>query len=196
MKLFRIFTALIVFWLGVSAMGARAQIAAPDQPAAQDAETPTGSVQGYRLGTGDRIRLTVFGEQDLSGEYDVDGSGNLRLNLVGQVKAAGLTLPEFEANVRKALEDGYLKDPKVTAEVINYRPFYIIGEVNKPGEYPYSNDMSILNAVAKAGGYTYRANESNVYIRRNGDTKEVGVPADQTTKIYPGDVIRIPERFF
>ena len=196
MKLFRIILALIAFGLVAPLFDAQAQILVPDQPGAKSADPAPGEVPGYKLGTGDKIRVTVFGEQDLSGEYEVDGSGNLRLNLVGQVKAAGLTLPEFEANVRKALEDGYLKDPKVAAEVINYRPFYIIGEVNRPGEYPYSNDMTILNAVAKAGGYTYRANESNVYIRRNGDTKEVGVPADQTTKIYPGDVVRVPERFF
>ena len=150
----------------------------------------------YRLGTADKVRVTVFGETELSGEYEVDGSGFLRMNLIGQVRAAGLTIQEFERDLKAKLEEGYLKDAKVSVEVTNYRPFYIIGEVNKPGEYPYSNDMTILNAVAKAGGYTYRANETNVYLRRNGSMDEIAVPADQRTKIHPGDVIRIPERFF
>ena len=90
------------------------------------------------------------------------------------------------------MRDGeYLKDPRVSVEVTNYRPFYIIGEVNKPGEYPYVNDMSVLNAVALAGGYTFRADNSSVYIRRNGELKETHYPADLTTKVVPGDIIRV-----
>lgn len=150
----------------------------------------------YQLGTGDKVRVNVFGEEDLGGEFVVDGSGFVRLPLVGQVRAQGLSLREFENVLADKLREGYLKDPKVSAEVVNYRPFYIIGEVNKPGEYPYVNYMSILNAVALAGGFTYRANESNVYVRRNGQSKEEYVPADATTKINPGDIIRVPERFF
>ncbi|HEY0466917.1 MAG TPA: SLBB domain-containing protein, partial [Polyangiaceae bacterium] len=87
-------------------------------------------------------------------------------------------------------------NPSLSIEVINYRPFYIIGEVNKPGEYPYVNGMSILNAVALAGGYTTRADDAEVYIRRSGQNQEVQVPADQTTKVEPGDIIRIPQRYF
>ena len=194
MKIIGLFAAIVM--VGLVNMGGAAFSQPTTAPAAAADSDSKGPSKGYRLGTGDKVRLQVFDEQELSGEYEVDDSGYMRLNLVGQVKAAGLTVEEFERNVKVALEDGYLKDPKVTVEVINYRPFYIIGEVNKPGEYPYTNDMNILNAVAKAGGYTYRANESDVYVRRNGDTKEVPVPADQTTKINPGDVIRIPERFF
>lgn len=89
-----------------------------------------------------------------------------------------------------------MRDARVNVDVTNYHPFYIIGEVNSPGQYAYVNGMNILNAVALADGYTYRANESRVYIRRNGDTEEVEEPADQTTKVSPGDFIRIPERFF
>ena len=150
----------------------------------------------YRLGTGDKLRLIVFGEDDLGGEYVVDGSGQVRLPLIGQVKAGGLLVREFEAEVKAKLDEGYLKDARVSAEVTNYRPFYIIGEVNKAGEYPYVNGMSVLNAVALAGGYTYRASSSYVFIRRSGSTKEAHLPADQTTRIQPGDIIRIPERFF
>lgn len=150
----------------------------------------------YRLGTGDKLKITVYGEEDLSGEFLVDGSGQVQLPLVGQVKAASLTIHEFVAEVSKALQDGYLKDPKVSVEVLNYRPFYIIGEVNKPGEYPFESGLNVLGAIALAGGYTYRANDSDVYVRRAGKDKEEEMPASANTKIYPGDIIRIAERLF
>ena len=150
----------------------------------------------YQLGTGDKLRIIVFGEMDLSGEYVVDGGGFIRLPLVGEVKAAGSSLAEFERQIVAVLREGYLLDPRVSVEVMNFRPFYIIGEVMMPGQYPYASEMSVLNAVAMAGGYTYRANQSRVFIRRNGDTEEQAAPADQTTKIGPGDIIRVSERFF
>jgi protein involved in polysaccharide export with SLBB domain len=150
----------------------------------------------YQLGTGDKVRVTVYSEDDLSGEFDVDGSGFVRLPLVGQVKAAGLSVHGFEGAVAEKLKAGYLKNPRVSVEVSSYRPFYIIGEVNKPGEYPYVNNMSVLNAVALAGGYTYRAGESEVYVRRNGGKDELKEPADGNAKILPGDIVRVPERFF
>jgi polysaccharide export outer membrane protein len=150
----------------------------------------------YRLGTGDKIRVTVYGEDDLSGEFFVDSVGQIQLPLVGQVKAAGLTIHEFIGEIRTALQNGYLKDPKISVEVLNYRPFYILGEVNKPGEYPYENGLNVQSAIALAGGYTYRADDDEVYIRRNGSTREEAVPADATSKIRPGDIVRVAERIF
>jgi polysaccharide export outer membrane protein len=150
----------------------------------------------YRLGTGDKVKITVYGEEDLSGEFSVDGSGQVQLPLVGQVRAAGLSLREFAAEVREALGSKYLRDPKVSAQIVNYRPFYIIGEVNKPGEFPYENGLSVLGAVALAGGFTYRADESAVYIRRNGSSQEQEFPTSASTRVYPGDIIRIGERLF
>ena len=141
---------------------------------AQAAAAPGASAitdEHYRLGTGDKLKVIVYGEDDLSGEFLVDGSGQVQLPLVGQVKAANLTIHEFVAEVANALKDGYLKDPKVSVEVLNYRPFYIIGEVNKPGEYPYENGLNMLGAIALAGGYTYRANDNDVYVRRAGSAK-------------------------
>ena len=120
----------------------------------------------YHLGTGDKLRVNVYGEEDLSGEFLVDGSGQVQLPLVGQVKAAGLTIHEFVSEVITSLKSGYLKDPKVSVEVLNYRPFYIMGEVNKPGEYPFENGLNVLGAIALAGGYTYRANDNDVYQHR------------------------------
>jgi protein involved in polysaccharide export with SLBB domain len=182
-----LFAAILIAWAlphGVSA----APAAAPAPAASFD--------DGYKLGSGDKLRVMVFGESDLGGEYVLDGTGFISLPLIGQIHAAGDTIHQFESEITTKLKDGYLKDPRVSVEVINYRPFYIIGEINKPGEFPYVYGMSILNAVALAGGYTFRANEKQVYVRRGGAGGEQSVNADQTTKIFPGDIIRVAERFF
>lgn len=149
----------------------------------------------YRLGSGDRLRVIVFGESDLSGEFDVSGSGKVALPLIGQVHGEGLTLSEFEDSVEKKLQEGYLTNPRVSVEVLNYRPFYIYGEVGEPGQYPYRSGMTALNAIAVAGGYTYRASQDRLYITR-GEGDEVEYPASQAVKVLPGDVVRVPERFF
>lgn len=159
---------------------------------------PVGASSGakdYRLGSGDKLRVIVYGEQDLSGEFDVTGSGKISLPLIGQVQAAGLTLDEFENAIGGKLREGYLTNPKVSVEVLNYRPFYIIGEVDKPGEYPYTSGMNVLNAVAVAGGFTYRANQDQVYITRGGN-EESAYAASQAIQVLPGDIVRVPERFF
>lgn len=150
----------------------------------------------YRLGGGDRVRVIVFNEPDLSGEFEVDNSGNVALPLIGNTQAQGLTLREFEDEVAAALRDGYLKDPRVSIEVLNFRPFYIIGEVQNGGEYPFVPEMTVLNAVALAGGYTYRADERRVFITKAGESQEVEHRVEQGIKVLPGDVIRVPERFF
>ncbi len=183
-----LFAAILLAWALPLTVSAAPAPAAPQTAATSD--------EGYRLGSGDKLRVIVFGENDLGGEYVLDGGGFVSLPLIGQIHAAGDTIHEFETEVTAKLKDGYLKDPRVSVEVINYRPFYIIGEISRPGEYPYVNGMSVLNAVALAGGYTVRANSRQVYIRRGGSGNEQSVNADQTTKIYPGDIIRVAERFF
>lgn len=148
----------------------------------------------YRLGSGDKLRVIVFGEEDLSGEFEVDGMGIVSLPLIGLIEAQGVTLRSFERTVQAMLSEGYLKDPRVSAEVLNYRPFYIIGEIEEGGEYPFVSGMNVLNAVALAGGYTYRGNTNKAFITRRGHDREfLAVPR---TAVYPGDVIRVPERFF
>ena len=175
-----------------------ASTAAAKPPAAKptaDAPAAGSDNGGYVLGAGDKVRLSVFGETDLGGDFDIDGTGDVRLPLIGPVKAAGLTIHAFEDKAVALLSDGYLKDPKVSIEVVNYRPFYIIGEVNKPGQYSYVDGMTALNAVALAGGYTPKADKSEVYIQRGGKD-ETEFPSDESTAVRPGDVVRIPERFF
>jgi len=148
------------------------------------------------LGPADKLKLTVFGESDLSGEFTIDGAGFIRLPLIGELRAAGFTSQQLEGAVANALSQGYLKAPRVAVEVSNYRPFYIIGAVNRPGRYPYVDQMSALNAVALAGGFNNQAVESVVFIRREGSNKEEEAPVDRTTPIYPGDVIKVHTTIF
>jgi polysaccharide export outer membrane protein len=160
------------------------------------AETAGDHVE-YRLGAGDKVRISVFGEDSLSGEFLVPGgAGTIAFPLIGDVKAAGLTVSELQVEIEGKLRPDYLKNPQVSIEVLNYRPFYIMGEVTRPGEYPYTNGLTVLNAVATANGFTYRANTHRVYIRRANATNEVEEKLDQTTPVQPGDTIRIGERFF
>lgn len=153
-------------------------------------------VQGYRLGSGDRVRVIVFGEEDLSGEFQVDGEGAVALPLIGTVSAGGKLLRELERDIVARLSQGYLNEPRVSLEVVAFRPFYIHGEVDESGEFPYQANMSVLNAIALAGGYTYRADTRRVFITRAGSGVELELPATQATRVSPGDVIRVPERFF
>jgi polysaccharide export outer membrane protein len=155
-----------------------------------------GADANYHLGTGDQIRVIVYGEDDLGGQFTVDGNGFVSLPLIGQVKASGFAAPDLEVQIVNKLADGYVNNPKVSVEITSYRPFYVIGQVNKPGEFPFVNGMTVLNAVALAGGYTEQADDADVYVRRNGTSKEEAVPADQTTRIYPGDVVRVPQTTF
>lgn len=150
----------------------------------------------YRLGGGDQVRVTVFGEPELSGQYQVDGNGMISLPLIGQVNASNLTISEFQTTVETRYAEGYLRTPRVNAEVMNYRPFYILGEVRAPGEYPYSDGLTVLKAVATAGGFTYRANQNVIFIKGGDDEQESRVKLTPSTQILPGDTIRVGERFF
>ncbi len=157
---------------------------------------PVRDIAAYKLGAGDKIRVITFGEEALTGEFQVGGSGKVSLPLIGEVAAAGLTIPEFQKAVETSLKDGYLRDPRVSVEVLNYRPFYILGEVKKPGEYPYTNGLTVMNAVATAEGFTYRANMKRVFIKRSDSSDEQEYPLDSVTPVAPGDTIRVAERFF
>jgi polysaccharide export outer membrane protein len=167
-------------------------LAGPEESAAdsQQAAAP------LRLQGGDRIRVTVFGEDKLTGEYDIDPSGFVSLPLAGTVQAAGLTKSDLEQTLTKKFKGSYLRDPKVTVDIANFRPFYVLGEVLKPGEYPYKSGLTVLSAIAVAGGQTYRASNSRILIKRAGETqlKEYSLSAD--VPIYPGDLIQLPQRYF
>jgi protein involved in polysaccharide export with SLBB domain len=151
---------------------------------------------GYILGSGDKVHVSVYGEDDLSGEYQIDGSGMVRLPLVGTIRAGGFTAPALGVSIAGALAQGYLKSPKVNVEITAYRPFYIIGAVNRPGNYPYVANMTALDAVALGGGFTDKARESTIYVRHEGSTHEEELPASQVTRIFPGDVVRVKTTMF
>jgi polysaccharide export outer membrane protein len=151
----------------------------------------------YKLGPGDKVRVTVFGEQALSGEFIVANNGAVAMPLVGEVPAGGTTPSVFQAAVQEKLSaTGMVKEPKVSADVIAYRPYYILGEVSKPGQYPYAIGLTVTKAVATAGGFTYRANDRQVYITREGTGQEVPLNLTAASWIGPGDTIRVAERHF
>jgi protein involved in polysaccharide export with SLBB domain len=153
-------------------------------------------IYAYKLGSGDKIRVIVFNEIALSGEFTINGEGMLSLPLIGEIAAAGLTASQVQEKIETALLEGYLKDPKVNVEVLSFRPYYIYGEVSKPGEYPYSNGMTIDKAVATASGYTYRADKKRAYVKHTAETNETVVQLKSQVLVQPGDTIRIGERYF
>lgn len=161
-----------------------------------NATPSTGSVASkYRLGSGDKVRIIVFGEENLSGEYEIDGTGKLSLQLVGDIDAAGLSVTDVKEIIEERLRNGYLLKPSVAVEVLNYRPFYVLGEVNQPGSYPFVSGMTVLKAIAIAGGYTPRARKNRVELIRNSDPTKMGM-ATTDAPVYPGDVIKVQERLF
>jgi protein involved in polysaccharide export with SLBB domain len=168
----------------------------PTTAIAQTKQASGDATGSYRLGPTDRIRLKVYGEADISGEYEIDSSGYASIPLAGRIRAAGLTTGQLEKSVAAALAKGIVRDPRVNIEIALYRPYYILGEVKKSGEYPYRIGMTILDAVASAGGFTYRANENKVFLRRAGGATEEVYPLDAPVRVFPGDNVRIPERYF
>jgi len=150
----------------------------------------------YTLDAGDRVRIIVFGQENLSNVYAVSASGTVSFPLIGQVRARGLTAAELGRQIARRLQTQYIKDPKVTAEVITYRPFYILGQVERPGQYPFAQGLTVENAVAIAEGYTPRAKKRFVRLTRkfDGVMSTVMVPTDYP--VQPGDTIYVLQRVF
>ena len=149
-----------------------------------------------KLAPGDRLRVTVFDEQELSGTYAVAGDGTVAMPLIGRVKASDATLEAFRGRLTARLASGYLKNPKVSVSVENYRPFFVHGEVRQGGEFKFKPDLSFRDAIATAGGYSYRADENYVLLTRRGSNQPVKIPMPNKLIVHPGDNIRVPERFF
>ena len=150
-----------------------------------------------KLGPNDRLRITVFGQPTLTGEYTLDGNGVLAFPLIGNVPANGSTTIQLQQAITAKLQPDYMVNPNVSAEVITRRPFYVIGEVQKPGNYPYVTDMTAVNAIAMAGGFTRRARKNDFYIRRlDKDGKMVRMEANSGTVLQAGDTLEVRERVF
>lgn len=152
----------------------------------------------YRVSSGDKLHVIVFGEDTLTGDYVITSGGNLTFPLVGNLPASDKTVEELQTVLATKLSDGYVNNPRVSIQVVSFRPFYILGEVNRPGEYPVSTGLTLQQAVASAGGYTYRANNKKVFLKRANEVKErlIDLREEGTVVVRAGDTIRITERHF
>ena len=150
----------------------------------------------YRLGAGDNLQINVFNQDDLTGEYTLDGNGRFSMHLIGKVEAAGLTAAELETLLISRLKPDYLVNPRISVQVQTYRPYYLIGEVQETGPFAYVDGMTYMTAVAIAGGFTYRARKGHVYVIRADDTERKEMKRDINEKVLPGDIIRVAERIF
>ncbi len=185
--------------LRIRVLGFGAAVALPLAAAAaqQPAPPPAGkAVPAYALSAGEALRITTFGEPTLTGEFAIDADGNLSFPLIGTVPAAGRNVQQLESAIRTRLADGFMVDPRVTVEVKAYKPVYVLGEVNKPGEYAYVPGMTALAVIAKAEGFTYRAQQKRFFLKRAGDAAEQALALNGSVHVMPGDTIRIAERFF
>lgn len=163
-------------------------------PAAGGAQA--GVPTAYRLGPGDKLRIVVFGHKDVSGEFVIDGSGNIAMPLLGQFGAGHMTVTELQNALQAELNKSYIVNPRVSVEVLNYRPFFILGEVNKPGSYPYIAGITVLQAVALGGGYTRRARTSTAEVTRVTPDGRVTLEVRPNDPVLPGDTIEIGRRLF
>ncbi len=158
---------------------------------------PASSYRPYTVGQGDRLQVRVFGEPTLTGEYAVDGSGVISMPLLRSVSVAGLTTRQVERTIASRLRQKFLRNPNVSVEIRTFRPFFILGEVTRSGQYPYVDGMDVQTAVAIAGGYTARARRSKVKVTRkysNGTSRTLILR--KTAVLMPGDTILVEERFF
>jgi polysaccharide export outer membrane protein len=188
---------LSVIWalfLVVSGCGANLDLGPASE--AQQQAIMAAATESPRLQAGEKIRVTVYGEASLSGDYQIDPSGYIALPLAGTVRAAGFTQPELEKELAKKFRSEYLRNPKVTVSVSEFRPFYILGEIEKPGSYPYSSGLNVMSAIAIAGGPTYRASRSSILVQHPGEGGMHEYPLTSTIPILPGDIIKVPQRYF
>lgn len=150
----------------------------------------------FPLSISDKVRITVYNEPSLTGEYSVGANGMIAFPLIGDVNAVGLSSAALSEQVRAKLADGFVRSPSVSVDVLTFRPFYVLGEVNRAGVFPYSSGMSVMQAIAAAQGFSYRANKNYVFIKRAGSDREEKVTITPTLSVKPGDTIRVIERYF
>jgi polysaccharide export outer membrane protein len=150
----------------------------------------------YSLNSGDKLRVLVFGQDNLSNIYTVDGSGKISMPLIGTVRAAGVSTAQLERDIGTRLREGFIREPHVSVEVEQYRPFFVLGEVTQSGQFPYVSGMTAQTAVAIAGGFSPRAERDRVEITRQVDGRLVTGSAPVTYPLRPGDTVLIKERWF
>ncbi|MBT8039546.1 MAG: polysaccharide export protein [Gammaproteobacteria bacterium] len=165
-------------------------------PAQTPAVSSGASDSAYQLDSGDVVRISVFNQPDISGDYMLDGDGRFSMPLIGAIEAAGLTPAELEARLVDLYRPDYLVNPRIFIQVMNYRPYYLIGEVRGTGPFPYQAGMTYLTAIANAGGFTYRAKKDHVIVIRADDPAQQEIRLDVEERVQPGDIIRVEERLF
>ncbi len=178
-----------IFFFLLFAAGSLAQN--PGEPKASDSV----GVE-YYLGAGDKLKVTVFGQPDISGEFDIDGAGYISLPLLGQVKAADHTARDLQTQIEHELDAKFIIDPRVSIEVRNFRPFFILGQVTKPGSYPYQSGIDIRQAIAIGGGFTRRAQTDVVTLIRRTGAGKTRYDATLDVPVLPGDTIEVERRLF
>jgi polysaccharide export outer membrane protein len=188
--MFRSLVALSGLWL-LAACAVQTSALAP---------LPDPDVTDYHLGAGDEIRVITYDDTQLSNDFTVGADGTISFPLLGTLQASGLTVRELEGQIADALKNQkLLSEPSVSVQVVQYRPISVLGEVNRPGQYPYQPGMTMLDAVALAGGFTYRAVTDSATDQRSSD-EPAGQPVEGSvgpgSNLAPGDVITIPQRYF
>jgi protein involved in polysaccharide export with SLBB domain len=181
--------AFLLLFLGVSACSMPGEEMVRERPIEE-----TGNA--YQLNTGDKLRVTVFGQADLSGDFTVDAGGNVSLPMIQPVPARGRTAAELQTALAAELGRTLLRNPNVSIQIMEFRPFFILGEVQRAGQYPYVNGMTVQSAVAIAGGFTYRANDDIVRITRKQGESLLEMDVKISTLVQPGDTILVKERYF
>jgi len=178
---------------GISCSGQAAAV----QPSVVNANAYAAPAEGpYRLDAGDKLRIVVYGQEGLTNTYAVDAGGSITMPLIGSMRARGLTPAELAASITARLKKGYIREPYVAVEIEAYRPFFILGEVTAPGQYPYVPGMTAESAVAIAGGFTPRAERGEVKITRNYPAGPLTTAVPLATTLKPGDTVLIGERWF
>lgn len=185
-----------LFWRALALCVVLPLCACESPVAMSNVELAASSNLPVKIQVGEKVRISVFGEPTISGDYDVDPAGNLTVPLAGQVHAEGLTRQALEGVLTTRLRGQFLRDPKVTCDIVSYRPLYVIGEVERPGEIPFRAGANVVTVLALAGGPSYRASKQRVSIKRASELEFKDYPMTSAVQIYPGDVIRVPERYF
>ena len=191
----RVIAVCLLQMLVLAGCSANGQITSEDF-ASYNPPPTRGPAGPYVLGPGDKIRLKVYDDANVNGDYEVNSAGYVSIPLVGQIKASGSTTSQLEKSLVARMKDKIAKDPKINVEIAAYAPFYIHGEIKKAGVYPFQPGLTVADAVATAGGLTYRADEGKIFLQRAGSRAVVAVPLQGSARVYPGDNIRVAERFF
>lgn len=190
----KIVSAFLLF-LGAMAISA---CAAVDYPVMSVAQANASAPRSYGLSPGDSVRITVFDEPTLTADYEVGSNGAIAFPLINEIDANGLSTAQLSEAIANELQvNGFVQQPRVSAEVLTYRPIYVLGEVQTPGEFEYTGDLTILQAIAKAGGFTPLADERRILLTRDGGDETVIVELGRTPlRILPGDTVVVRQSIF